>query len=112
MPSSTNPMNDYIHYILVRRDLPFGTTLAQVAHAAANTGQGQITVAVLGVRDEPTLKRWADKLTKHNAAHAVIKEPDPPYNGAWTAIGVFPSLRSRLSPIFRKLTTYTEPGVK
>lgn len=100
-------MNDTIHYILVRRDLPFGVTLAQVAHAAAESGHGQHhTVSVLGVKDEKALRKWAKRLSERGIPHGCIHEPDEPWNGALMAIGVDPGLRLRLSWHFKRLDTY------
>lgn len=96
-----------IHYLIIRRDLQFGHTLAQLVHAAAeSTDGGHHTVAVLGVRDERTLKKLERKLKANNIPHTAIREPDPPFNGGLAAIGVRPGERETLAPYFRKLQTY------
>ena len=105
-----------IHYLLVRRDLPFGVTLAQLAHAAADSIMHSrylaltpgTTVVVLGVRNEITLKKWARKLSwrKHGVPHTLVREPDAPWNGQLMAIGVWPGERSKLEPIFKTLQTF------
>src|SRR5262245_34738597 len=101
--------NGYIHYILVRRDLPFGITLAMVAHAAAESNNGDhFVVAVLGVRNEHQLGKWHEKLTLLDIAHVDIVEPDPPWHGALMSIGVFPDKRDDISHIFSDLSAYYE----
>ena len=100
-------MSETIHYILVRRDLPFGTTLAMVAHAG-QLGGFYSTVAVLGVRNERQLEKWCLKLADLDVLHEDIQEPDAPWNGALMAISVGPGYRDELSPHFRDLAPYYE----
>lgn len=126
-----------IHYLLVRRDLPFGVTLAQLAHAAANSMAAwydadigidydlnpvdgycdcsldrphwkDMTVVVLGVRNKRVLLSWIRKLNKAKVDHTVIREPDEPWNGDAMAIGVWPGEREDLEEHFTELNTYTE----
>jgi peptidyl-tRNA hydrolase len=101
-----------IHYILVRRDLPFGVTLAQVAHAAAESNNlaGHCTVAVLGVRNENRLKKISYKLKSKEVAHVDIREPDAPWNGQLMAVGVVPGEREDLASHFKDLQAYREPN--
>lgn len=101
-------MSDTIHYIIVRRDLPFGVTLAQVAHAAAESSDGgnHTTVSILGVRDEQILLRLANKLGRKGLDISCICEPDAPYFNQLMAIGVKPGNRLMLARHFRKLQTY------
>lgn len=103
-----------IHYLIVRRDLPFGTTLAQLAHAAANSMADWIrynthpyiedelwaevdipshwgmTVVVLGVKGLARLRKVEYRLKAKGVAHTVIREPDQPWNDQMMAIGVWP----------------------
>ena len=111
-----------IHYLLIRRDLPFGTCLAQLAHAAGNSvGEWMVnkpplitewadpmTVVVLGVRNQRVLLSWIRRLNKQNIKYTVVREPDEPWNGEAMAIGVWPGEREKLAPVFSELQTYTE----
>lgn len=122
-----------IHYLLVRRDLPFGVTLAQLAHAAADSMSKWIndssyascsltrncwvtgpktsgmTVVVLGVKNERILKNWERKFQKRYnriLTFTSVREPDAPWNGQLMAIGVHPGPRDILGPIFKNLQTF------
>jgi len=57
-------------------------------------GTGQrlpsIYAVVLAAADEARLEWAASQLDRANIPHVVIREPDPPYCGAATAIGVLP----------------------
>ncbi len=113
-----------IHYLLIRRDLPFGVTLAQLAHAAANSMENWLksetyvndwdneidfpthepmTVVVLGVRDRISLERWARKLHKKGVKHTVVREPDAPWHNQMMAIGIWPGEKDDLSGHFKRL---------
>src|SRR4051812_44245768 len=107
-----------IHYLLIRRDLPFGVTLAQLAHAAANSMEewikeesfvdddahyidfpatyGGMTVVVLGVRDRVALKNWEMRLKRKKIPMTTVHEPDEPWNGQLMAIGIWPGYRHSL----------------
>lgn len=107
-----------IHYIIVRKDLPFGTTLAMVSHAAANSildvigselvikVADPLTTVVLGVNNEAALKRLSKRLTTRDVQHTVVKEPDKPHHNAWMALGIWPGEREDLEPFFTRLDTY------
>ena len=130
-----------IHYLIVRKDLPFGVTLAQLSHAAADSmaawydfngdldfdmypqeghcncrverpHYGNMTIVVLGVKNKRVLLSWIRRLTKANIHHSVVREPDAPYNGDATAIGVWPGEREKLEPFFEELEIYKELGDK
>lgn len=45
----------------------------------------------LATRDEAQLIDTAERLEAAGIPHIVIREPDAPFNGAATAIGVFPT---------------------
>lgn len=49
-----------------------------------------IYAVVLAAADEAQLEWAARQLDQANIPHVVIREPDPPYCGAATAIGVLP----------------------
>lgn len=112
-----------IQYIIIRRDLPFGTTLAQVAHAAADSTELWVNmkdwmfgipkhdptiVAILGVRDVMRLRKLEYRLRAKNVPHVAIRESDAPWNGQLMAIGVCPGDRELLSPLFVKYQSYKE----
>lgn len=104
----------HYHYIIVRRDLPFGVTLAQTAHAASESGrivplqQEKDTVAVLGVRNEKELLRWHKKLLRKGIRHVAVYEPDAPWLGQLMAIGLAPGPRIGMGHTLRKLQTYRD----
>lgn len=104
-----------IHYLIVRRDLPFGDTLAQLSHAAGesfyllkdpHSKADRTIVAVLGARNVMKLRKLEYKLRALGVPHVAVREPSPPYNGQLTAIGVVPGDREALSPIFKDFQTY------
>lgn len=117
---------ELIHYILVRRDLPFGVTLAMVGHAAADSMESwrgswlrykrkhdPITMVVLGVEDVRALVRAREKLWENGLIHTPIRDAyttaertqRPP---ALLAIGVEPGSREFLAPFFKNYGTYKE----
>lgn len=72
--------------------------LAQTVHAAGESASryGQAlpphTRAVaLGAADEAALEEAAARLSDRQIPHVVIREPDAPFFGARTAIGVVPT---------------------
>lgn len=101
-----------VHYLIIRRDLPFGVTLAQLAHAAANSMADYIvaktedadgmfygtifpeykgmTVVVLGVRSLNRLRKAAYRLEAKGVKHTIVREPDQPWNGQMMAVGIWP----------------------
>lgn len=120
-------MAELIHYILVRRDLPFGKTLAMVGHAAADSMEQwarswlrykrkhlPITMVVLGVEDVRALVRAREKLTKAGLLHVPIRDNYYLPDGSETpisllAIGVEPGARDFLAPFFKGYGTYKAP---
>ena len=94
--------------MVVRSDLPRGFLAAQIVHAAGETSNGQVppgtNAVVLAVPDEETLSKVATALSEASVPHTQIREPDPPYFGQLTAIGLFPvEDRAKLKPILSKL---------
>jgi hypothetical protein len=76
-----------------------------VVHAADESGpapSGTFAFA-LAVPDEPALVALADRLEAAGVQLARIHEPDPPWNGQLTALGIRPqrkeALRRHLSSI-------------
>lgn len=82
------------HYVLVRSDLPLGFLASQVVHAAGESSPGNLphstNAVVLEVPDEPTLREYSARLERAGVAHVLIHEPDSPWNGQATAIGLAP----------------------
>lgn len=60
-------------------------------------------VVVLGVRDEARLLRLERRLIRGGVPHVAIREPDEPYNGALTAIGIPPGPREPVAKYLHKL---------
>ena len=96
------------HYILVRSDLPVGFLAAQVTHAAGESSPGNLphstNAVVLAVPDEATLREYHARLERAGVAHVIIHEPDPPWLGQMTAIGLVPIAdRRALKPLLSSL---------
>lgn len=97
-------------YVVVHRSaaaLP-GVLACQAIHAAteclrgATPGQpvvsGDTHVGVLVAEKSADLEQLAEKLAEAGIHHVLIREPDPPYNGAATAVGVEPQDRDAVRP--------------
>lgn len=102
------PRRTLTHYVIVRADLPIGFLAAQVVHAAGESSPGRLpegtNAVVLAVPNEAALRAMAERLAAASVAHVVVHEPDAPWNGQMTAIGLFPvSNRGRLRPILSAL---------
>lgn len=90
------------HFTVVRRDLPVGFAMAQNTHAAGESGsllgapvpEGTYAYA-LSVPSEGALLDVSRRLTAAGIAHVVIREPDAPYLGQATAIGIVPTRRKK-----------------
>lgn len=85
--------------MVVRADLPIGFMAAQVVHAAGESTPGRLspgTNAVVLAASEDELAALEARLKEHGVAHAAIREPDEPWGGALTAIGLEP-VRDRAS---------------
>lgn len=97
-----------VHYIIVRRDLPLGLVLANVAHAAGESFyqlaqqatfelldlegfEPSETIAIVkGARNEGRLKKLHEALAAADVPHSFITETDGEYTGQAMAIGVVP----------------------
>ena len=92
----------------MRSDLPVGFLAAQVTHAAGESVDGPVppetNAVVLAVHDEASLVDLAARLCAAQIPHALIREPDPPWCGAATAIGLRPIAdRTTVRPILSSL---------
>jgi len=74
---------------------------AQLAHAAGETGPGHYVV-ILAAKSEQHLLQIERKLQQLEIKHKSIREPDPPFNGSITAIGIYPVIDRKL---VRKVTS-------
>lgn len=82
---------------MIRADLPRGPLAAQLAHAAGESAilfgralpEGTRAV-ILAAADEAALLRVAARLRDRSIRHVLIHEPDAPFLGAATAIGLAP----------------------
>lgn len=86
-----------MHYVIVRADLPHGSQVAQVVHAAAESADprpppGSIAVA-LHARDEAHLSAIAATLLAADIRHHGVYESadDAKYPGQLMSIGVMPT---------------------
>lgn len=59
------------------------------------------TAVILGARNAHRLERLARTLTAAGIPHVVIREPDAPFNGCATAVGLVPGDREKLSAYVR-----------
>jgi len=81
--------------VIVRDDLPRGFLASQIVHASGESvteppPEGTYAV-VLAVPDIKGLLKIRQDLMDAGIPHKLICEPDSPYNGAPTAIGLTPS---------------------
>lgn len=96
------------HYVVVREDMPLGNICAQAVHAAGETAvplppEGTHAVC-LAAKNHEDLLNISQQLHEKNISHKVIYEPDAPFNGQATAIGVYPvSDRTLIKQALRKL---------
>lgn len=98
------------HYVIVRGDMPLGDQLAQTTHAAGESAAGREVphdthAVVLAARGEQELLAVHAELEAAGIWHTLVREPDAPYCGAATAIGIPPQERAPLRRLLRKLKT-------
>jgi peptidyl-tRNA hydrolase len=98
--------------LLVRKDLPFGVALAQSVHAAGESAQNvtlppNTHAVVLACPDEASLLAAEEKLLRNGIEFVSIREPDAPYLGQITAIGIKPQPRKKLRKLLSYLPLYT-----
>lgn len=88
--------------------MPLGNLVAQLTHAAGESSPGNLPpntrAVVLAAENEAKLLRAHQRLEKRGIPHIVIREPDAPFCGAATAIGVYP-VRDR-RPVRRALERF------
>lgn len=107
--STTEPV--LYHYVLVRKDLPFGTALAQTVHAAGESAQNTVVppnthAVVLAVPDEKALLDVEAKLLQHGIEIKSIREPDMPWCGQLMTIGIKPQPREKIRKLLSNLPLY------
>jgi peptidyl-tRNA hydrolase len=95
--------------VIVRSNLPIGFLAAQIVHAAGESSNENLrpgtNAVVLSVLTEAALLLVERQLQKLGIAHVSIREPDAPYNGELTAIGLMPLAdRSKVKPILSRLS--------
>jgi hypothetical protein len=99
---------------VVRKDLPLGFLAANIVHAAGESSPGNLPsgtfAVVLAVENETTLRLLERQLSHAGVPHVAITEPDAPWNGAMTAIGIAPV--SDRSALKRFLSKYPLLGAK
>lgn len=96
-------------YIVVHRSaaaLP-GVLACQAIHAATECLRAgstpvsdQTHVVVLVAETSEALEQLAARLSEAGVHHVLVREPDPPYNGAATAVGVEPQDRDAVRAFF------------
>lgn len=101
-------MIDPCQYTVVRADMDVGKSHAQSGHAAAEAGSlytyltheripPHCFYVCLTAPNEEELLRLAAKLEGADIPHVVWREPDPPFNGGVTAIGICPQDRAKVA---------------
>lgn len=106
------------HYGFTRADLPTITQTVQLWHAAGESSPGKLSqgtfARLLMVENEHALRNLGWELFKAGIKVTLIFEPDPPCNGALTAIGVEPILQGTskykaIREITRRLERLDQP---
>lgn len=73
---------------------------AQIVHAAGESAMFQIphntNAVVLSVPDEMALSAIERQLSDDGIEHVAVREPDSPWNGALTAIGMLVDDRKKI----------------
>lgn len=100
VPSNAGSSGFYLHhYCVVRSDVPFGTQLAQLVHAAGESVRAPVPptthAVVLHAESEADLLRLEQTLKDSGFSFVAIREPDAPWLGQLMAIGVEPQIRSK-----------------
>jgi peptidyl-tRNA hydrolase len=94
------PAGTFYHYVIVRSDLPHGFMAGQIVHAAGESSPGNLPegtfAIVLAVPDIKGLVALKRDLDEAGIPHKLICEPDLPYNGAPTCIGIVPTQDRRV----------------
>lgn len=95
----------------MRADLPTGFAAAQISHATAASIEPPLdprtNVVVLGVPNLDTIHNLGRALDVSGINYSLICEPDQPYDGQATAIGICPVLdRASLKKLLSNLPLY------
>lgn len=102
-------------YILLHQSLKKvpGAAAAQAAHAATECLRAKdlpvphyTTVVVLEVDSSESLHFYSRHLASRDIHHVLIHEPDEPYNGAATALGVVPMEKGKVGGLFEDLKVF------
>ena len=85
-----------------------GFLAAHVCHAAGESSPGNLSpgtnAVILAARSEAELAALEYKLAQAGIPHVSIREPDSPWDGALTAIGLVPTTdRRKLKPFLSSL---------
>lgn len=96
-----------VQYVLVRQDLPVFIQMVNVGHACGEAIQEapisrQTIIRLLHVENEAELITYAQKLLDKGFFHAIIHEPDAPWNGQAMALATEPS-NERLNALGKML---------
>ena len=98
LPSATAEVDHDVHYVIIREDLPRGFAGAQVVHASGISAgmlgrpvSEETYARFLAVRDEGHLLQISMKLDARGVDHVLVREPDAPWCGQATAIGIPPT---------------------
>lgn len=88
--------------------MPLGDVCAQLTHAAGESARlsdlpAGTHAVVLGVDSEHALLKLEAELQELDVPHAAIREPDAPYLGALTAIGIAPLAPHQLTGGARRI---------
>lgn len=92
-------MNAPYQYLVIHRscaNLP-GVLACQVAHAAGESIRvapisDQTHVVALVAEKADELEALHEELTKAGIHHVIVREPDPPYFGSATVVGIEPTV--------------------
>jgi hypothetical protein len=92
--------------------MSLGDIAAQLVHAAGETAKplpiSGTHAIVLSLKNEEQLFQTAEKLSARNIQFKIIYEPDAPYNGEATAIGLYPvKNRKQLRKVLSRLPLLT-----
>jgi len=94
--------SNLFHFCIVRSDMTFGQICAQLTHAAGESAAlfgkplpPETIAVVLASKNEEHLIQIKEKLDHLDIEHVSFYEPDFPFNGAMTAIGVIPRKRDK-----------------
>lgn len=96
------PPTQYIVLHQSCRNQP-GIAACQAAHASSESIRelpvsDQTSVCALMAETSADLEALAVRLAEASIPHVVIREPDAPYNGAATAVGITPMDRELVRP--------------